>query len=170
MAYEDTRSLDFLASLRSVDPKRVGVVGFSMGAYRAWQLAALSDKAAATAAVAWMGTYDGLMVPGNNVLRGQSSFYMLHPGLPAHLDFPDVASIAAPRPMLFFNGGKDSLFPQQAVQAAYERMHQVWQSQHADDRLETRIWPELGHVFYQEQQEAVFQWLDRWLAPVPERR
>ncbi|MBO8132917.1 alpha/beta fold hydrolase [Dickeya fangzhongdai] len=167
LAYEDMRSLDFLASLRSVDPKRVGVVGFSMGAYRAWQLAALSDKAAATAAISWIGTYDGLMVPGNNVLRGQSSFYMLHPGLSARLDFPDVASIAAPRPMLFFNGGKDTLFPQQAVQAAYDRMHQVWQSQHADERLETRIWPELGHVFYQEQQEAVFQWLDRWLASPP---
>ncbi|ACS84488.1 dienelactone hydrolase [Musicola paradisiaca Ech703] len=164
MAYEDMRSLDFLASLPQVDPKRIGIVGFSMGAYRAWQLAALSDKAAVTAAIAWMGTYDGLMVPGNNVLRGQSAFYMLHPGLSARLDFPDVASIAAPKPMLFFNGGKDSLFPARAVQAAYSRMHRIWLSQQADDRLVTKIWPELGHVFYQEQQDAVFAWLDRWLA------
>lgn len=163
VAYEDTRALDFLASLPEVDPKRIGVLGFSMGAYRAWQLAALSDKAAASAAIAWMGTYDGLMVPGNNILRGQSSFYMLHPGLPAYLDFPDVASIAAPRPMLFFNGGKDPLFSQPVVEEAYRRLHQVWQSQHADDRLETRIWPDLGHVFYQEQQDAVFHWLDSQL-------
>lgn len=165
MAYEDVRATDFLASLKQVDAKRIGVVGFSMGAYRAWQLASLSDKVAATAAVSWIGTYDGLMTPGNNVLRGQSSFYMLHPGLPAHFDFPDVASVAAPNPMLFFNGGKDKLFPETAVQGAYEKMHRVWQSQQADDKLETKMWPELGHVFYQEQQVEVFAWLDRWLMP-----
>lgn len=51
MAYEDMRATDFLASLEQVDKQRIGVVGFSMGAYRAWQLAALSDKVAATAAV-----------------------------------------------------------------------------------------------------------------------
>ncbi|WJY15714.1 alpha/beta fold hydrolase [Pectobacteriaceae bacterium CE90] len=165
MAYEDMRTLDFLASLKQVDPQRIGIVGFSMGAYRAWQLAALSNKAAATVAVSWMGTYEGLMTPGNNVLRGQSSFYMLHPGLSSYFDFPDVASIAAPKPMLVFNGGKDKLFPVSAVEAAYDKMHRVWRSQHADDKLETRIWPELGHVFYQEQQDVAFQWLDRWLMP-----
>ncbi|WJV53278.1 alpha/beta fold hydrolase [Prodigiosinella aquatilis] len=165
MAYEDMRTLDFLASLKQVDPQRIGIVGFSMGAYRAWQLAALSNKAAATVAVSWMGTYEGLMTPGNNVLRGQSSFYMLHPGLSSYFDFPDVASIAAPKPMLVFNGGKDKLFPVSAVEDAYDKMHRVWRSQHADDKLETRIWPELGHVFYQEQQDVAFQWLDRWLMP-----
>ncbi|WJV61951.1 alpha/beta fold hydrolase [Pectobacteriaceae bacterium CE70] len=165
MAYEDMRTLDFLASLKQVDPQHIGIVGFSMGAYRAWQLAALSNKAAATVAVSWMGTYEGLMTPGNNVLRGQSSFYMLHPGLSSYFDFPDVASIAAPKPMLVFNGGKDKLFPVSAVEAAYDKMHRVWRSQHADDKLETRIWPELGHVFYQEQQDVAFQWLDRWLMP-----
>ncbi len=167
MAYEDMRATDFLASLKQVDAKRVGVVGFSMGAYRAWQLAALSDKVAATAAVSWIGTYDGLMTPGNNVLRGQSAFYMLHPGLPAQFDFPDVASVAAPNPMLFFNGGKDKLFPESAVQGAYEKMHRVWKSQNADNKLETKMWPELGHVFYQEQQAEVFDWLDRYLMPKP---
>ncbi|MFS2222946.1 dienelactone hydrolase family protein [Pantoea sp. B65] len=165
MAYEDLRATDFLASLQQVDARRIGVVGFSMGAMRAWQLASLSDKVAATVAISWMGTYDGLMTPGNNVLRGQSAFYMLHPGLPAHFDFPDVASVAAPHPMLVFNGGKDQLFPVNAVQGAYDKMHRVWQSQQADDKLETKIWPQLGHVFYLEQQTEVFSWLDRWLAP-----
>ncbi|PWC16953.1 hydrolase [Brenneria corticis] len=163
MAYEDMRAADFLASLPQVDAERIGALGFSLGAYRAWQLAALSDRVAATAAVAWIGTYSGLMTPGNNVLRGQSAFYMLHPGLSARLDFPDVASIAAPNPMLFFNGAADSLFPSDSVREAYGKMRRVWQSQQADDKLETRIWPELGHVFERQQQEAAFNWLDRWL-------
>lgn len=165
MAYEDMRTVDFLSTLPQVDAKRIGALGFSMGAFRAWQLAALSDKVAATAAISWFGNYDGLMVPGNNVLRGQSSFYMLHPGLANKLDIPDVASLAAPRPLLIFNGGKDKLFPAATVNDAYKKIHTVWRSQNAESQLLTQTWPELGHVFFQEQQEVVFPWLDRWLKP-----
>lgn len=165
VAYEDLRTVDFLSTLKEVDNKRIGVLGFSMGGFRAWQLAALSDKVAATAAISWFGTWNGLMQPGNNVLRGQSAFYMLHPGLAGHLDIPDIASIAAPRPMLIYSGEQDKLFPAAAVNDAFAKVHNVWASQNAQDKLETRTWPELGHVFYQEQQDEVFPWLDKWLKP-----
>ncbi|CNH41548.1 putative hydrolase [Yersinia massiliensis] len=165
MAYEDMRTVDFMATMPSVDRHRIGALGFSMGAYRAWQLAALSDKVAATAAISWFGSYQGLMTPGNNVLRGQSAFYMLHPGIANKLDFPDIASLAAPKPMLLFNGGKDKLFPSEAVEQAYSKVHAIWRSQNVESRLITRSWPTLGHVFYQEQQDVIFPWLDRWLKP-----
>ncbi|CNG25295.1 putative hydrolase [Yersinia similis] len=93
-----------MTTLPSVDPKRIGVLDFIYGAYRAWQLAALSDQVAATAAISWFGNYQGLMTPDNNVL--QSSFYMFHPGIASKLDFPDIASLVAPKPMLLFSGGK----------------------------------------------------------------
>lgn len=163
VAYEDMRTVDFIASLKSVDSQRIGVLGFSMGGFRAWQLAALSDKVAATAVISWFGTYNGLMTPGNNVLRGQSAFYMLHPGMPAKMDIPDIASLAAPKPMLIFSGGQDKLFPADAVNDAFAKAHRVWSSQNADDRLATKTWQALGHVFYQQQQEEVFPWLDKWL-------
>ncbi|EPG3956290.1 dienelactone hydrolase family protein [Klebsiella oxytoca] len=165
VAYEDLRTVNFVSTLKEVDNKRIGVLGFSMGGFRAWQLAALSDKVAATAAISWFGTWNGLMQPGNNVLRGQSAFYMLHPGLAGHLDIPDIASIAAPRPMLIYSGAQDKLFPAAAVNDAFAKVHNVWASQNAQDKLETRTWPELGHVFYQEQQDEVFPWLDKWLKP-----
>lgn len=156
VAYEDLRTVDFLSTLKTVDSQRIGVLGFSMGGFRAWQLAALSDKVAATAVISWFGTWRGLMQPGNNVLRGQSAFYMLHPGLSGRLDIPDIASIAAPKPMLIYSGGKDKLFPAEAVNDAFAKMHKVWESQNAQDKLETKTWPELGHVFYKEQQDEVF--------------
>lgn len=56
VAYEDLRTVDFLSTLKTVDSQRIGVVGFSMGGFRAWQLAALSDKVAATAVISWFGT------------------------------------------------------------------------------------------------------------------
>ena len=40
MTYDDIASTDFLASLNVVDSDRIGCIGFSMGAYRSWMLAA----------------------------------------------------------------------------------------------------------------------------------
>ena len=160
MAREDARAAEFLAGLDRVDARRVAAVGFSMGAYRAWQTAALTDAVRATAAVCWMTGLKNMMVPGNNTLRGQSSYYMIHPGLPRFLDFPDVASIAAPRPMLFFDGGLDPLFPADGVQVAYDKLRAVWRSRHAEERLHLKTWPDLGHVFVDRMQDEVFGWLD----------
>ncbi|MGW3137353.1 dienelactone hydrolase family protein [Streptomyces sp. NPDC001139] len=160
MAREDARAAGFLAGLDRVDARRVAAVGFSMGGYRAWQTAALSDHVAAGAAVCWMTGLKDMMVPGNNTLRGQSSYYMLHPGLARHLDIPDVASIAAPRPMYFLDGAQDPLFPADGVRAAYARLRAVWDSAHAGQRLRTETWPGLGHVFTQPMQDEVFDWLD----------
>ena len=100
------------------------------------------------------------MVPGSNQLRGSSAFQMLHPGLLRWLDFPEVASLAAPKPALFFNGADDRLFPVDAARAAYARMDRVWRAWHAADRFEARIRPG-GHAFERDAQEQAYDWLDR---------
>ncbi len=164
VAREDARAAAMLATLPKVDSRRIAAVGFSMGAYRAWQVAALSKHVAASVNVCWMTTLKEMMVVGNNTLRGQSAFFMLHPGLYDYLDIPDVASIAAPKPALFFNGELDTLFSTAGVTAAYDRMREVWRSQRAGDRLHTRMWPGVGHAFGQPMQEEAFAWLDDALA------
>jgi dienelactone hydrolase len=164
IATEDLRSVDFVAGLPEVDPERVGAIGLSMGAFRTWQLAAGTDHVKVGAAICWLGTTEGLVSPGNNQTVGQSAYSMLHPGLRNLLDYPDVAALACPKPMLFFNGSQDTLFPIASVEAAYAKMHQVWDSQHATENLVTKIWP-LPHVFSQEMQEEAFSFLDRTLKP-----
>ncbi|TQL23228.1 dienelactone hydrolase family protein [Streptomyces sp. SLBN-134] len=159
-AREDQRAAAFLAGLDRVDSRRVAAAGFSMGGYRAWQTAALSDHVAAAVSVCWMTGLREMMVPGNNTLRGQSAFHMLHPGLARHLDIPDVASIAAPRPMLFFHGGRDALFPADGVRAAYGRLRDVWRSCGAGERLRLKTWPERGHVFDAGMQDEAWEWLE----------
>jgi dienelactone hydrolase len=160
VAFEDTRAAALLATLPEVDERRIAAVGFSMGGYRAWQVAALSDHIAATVSACWMTGLKQMMVPGNNTLRGQSAFYMLHPGLYRYLDIPDVASLAAPRPMMLLDGADDPLFTPAGINAAYARMRAVWTSQLAGHRLHTKLWPGLGHVFVREMQEEAFTWLD----------
>jgi len=161
IAGEDARAAEFLAGLPEVNKKKVAAVGFSMGAFRAWQVAALSKHVSAAVADCWMATMRGLMVPGNNQLKGQSAFSMLHPGIAAYLDYPDVAGLAAPKPMLVYAGEKDTLFPLPSVNEAFDKMRKIWAANNAADKLETKIWPDKTHTYVQEMQDASFDWLDK---------
>ena len=135
-------------------------MGLSMGAYRTWQVAAVSDIVKAGVAICWMATNQGLLSWFNNRSEGNSAYALLHPGLFNYLDYPDVASMACPKPMLFYNGDKDKLFPVKTVEAAYEKMHTIWDSQSAGDKLVTKLWP-ATHEFNREMQAESFAWLDR---------
>jgi dienelactone hydrolase len=139
IAWEDLSAAEFLASRPEVDSNRVVAMGVSTGSFRAWQVAALSDRIAGCVAVCWMGTRTGLLVPGGNLTRGQSSFTTTHPGLSNYLDYPDVAIVACPKPVLFYNGDQDKLFPVPIVQDAYSKMRKVWDSQNAGEKLVTKI-------------------------------
>lgn len=160
MALEDARAAELLAAQPEVARGRVAAVGFSMGGFRAWQVAALSDAIAAFVVVNWMATTEGLMVPGNNQLKGSSAWHMLHPGLLRYLDFPDVASLAAPKPVLFFAGEQDDLFPAASARTAFARMARVWGAWKAPERFEAYMLPG-RHEFTQPTQEAAYDWLDR---------
>lgn len=169
MAWEDLRSAEFLAQQRQVDPGRIAAMGWSMGGFRAWQVAALSDHVAAAVAVCWMNTVDQLMTSGNNQTKGNSAYNMVHPGLLDSLDFPDLASIACPKPVLFFNGRQDRLFPVAGVEAAFAQMRRVWSAQGAGDRLVTKLW-DTPHTFNAAMQDEAFAWLEKAMAVTTTRK
>lgn len=159
---DDLRSADFLASLDCVDSTRIGCLGFSMGAYRAWMLAALSDRIAVSASVCWMNTTGYLMTMDNNQNKGGSAWSMIVPGLRRFMDYPHVAAIACPRPALFFNCRQDKLFPTEGVEEAYDVLRRTWEEQDAGDSLVTRLW-DGNHFFNRQMQEEVLEFLCRWL-------
>lgn len=164
IAFEDLRTAEFLASRPEVDAGRVAAMGLSLGGFRTWQVAALSDHVAAGVSVCWMATRKGLMVPGQNQTVGQSAFSMTHPGLAAYMDYPDVASLACPRPMMFLCGNRDPLFPVATIEEAFAKMRKVWVSQQAGDALDTRLY-DAPHEFNLRMQQDAFAWLDQVLKP-----
>ena len=161
MTYDDIRATDFLASLPEVDPQRIGCTGWSMGAYRTWMLSALSDRIKAGAAVCWMVTTDEQLTFRYKRTEN-GGFANCLPGLRRWLDYPHIASIACPKPMLFINGSQDKLFPVAGEQKAFAIMHDVWESQGAGDNLETELW-DMPHSCPLRAQERVLAFFQRFL-------
>ena len=159
MHYDDLYSTDFLATLPEVDPRRIGCLGCSMGAYRSWMLAALSDKIKSAAAICWMVTTDVQMSTADKK-REYGGFANCLPGLRQYLDYPHIASMACPKPMLFINGTLDHLFPVRGVEAAFKVMHDTWKSQGSDSRLETELW-EIKHSCGLKVQERMLEFFNK---------
>ena len=159
MTYDDIASTEFLASLPMVDAKRIGCVGCSMGAYRSWMLSALSDRIKTGASICWMITTDAQLTRRFG-RKENGGFANCIPGLRQYLDYPHIASLACPKPMLFINGTKDKLFPVPGVKDAFSEMHKVWKSQGADNLLDTELW-NIPHSCGLKAQEKMLDFLDK---------
>ena len=163
MTYDDIRSTDFLATLSEVDANRIGCMGCSMGAYRAWMLSALSDRIKAGASVCWMVTTD-VQMTWKYGRSENGGFANCFPGLRRWMDYPHIASLACPNPMLFISGKQDKLFPVPGVEKAFQQMHDVWKSQRSDDKLITELW-DIPHSCGLKAQERVLQFFEQYLKP-----
>ena len=160
MNYEDLYTVDFLTTLPEVDAERIGCVGWSMGGYRSWMLASLTDKVKAGVSVCWMNTTDNQFSWEYGRERG--GFANMLPGIRRYLDYPHIASIACPKPMMFLNGERDKLFAPAGVREAFRQMHEVWSSQGADDKLQTELL-NMGHECGIEVQDVILTFFQKTL-------
>ena len=159
--YDDVASADFLASLPFVDAQRIGAAGLSIGAYRAWMLAALSDRIKATCADCWMITTEAQLTRAYG-RKENGGFANAIPGLRNYLDYPDIASIAAPRPLLLIAGKRDKLFPVPGMEQAFSIMHEVWDACGGSDHLETYLLDQ-GHECNRDNQRMMLEFLNKHL-------
>jgi dienelactone hydrolase len=160
MYWDDIRTLDYLASRPEVDPARIGCVGLSMGGLRTIHLAALDDRIKAAVAVGWMTSFPPQL---QRHVRNTIGFTKLVPGLYRHLDYPDVASLAAPTPLLVINGSKDALFEPSGVTASFDKLAACYKKAGAPDHLRTRLY-DTPHEFNREMQTEAWAWLAKHLS------
>ncbi len=158
IAAEDAAAAAYLSSVPKVDPSRMAAIGFSMGGFRSFQVSSLSSRIRASVAVCCCATLASLMQPGGNRTRGQSAFTTTHPGLFRLLDMPDLASVAAPKPLLAIHGTEDRLFPEAGVQSACEKISAVYRAFGAEDNFRSILRPG-GHEFTLADQEKALAWL-----------
>lgn len=118
MISTDREALDYLCTLPSVDIARIYSFGFSMGAVRSWCLAASDNRIAACAFSNWMTTRASLAEFNPKQLTGPSSYAMSTEGAFPGLDYPEIAAMVAPRPMLMMYGESDPLFAPESITKA----------------------------------------------------
>jgi dienelactone hydrolase len=159
MYWDDIRTVDYLLSRPEVDPSRIGCVGLSMGGLRTIHLAALDDRIKAAVAVGWMTSFPPQL---ERHVRNTIGFTKLVPGLYRYLDYPDVASLAAPTPLLVVNGSQDALFEPAGVRASFDKLAACYRKAGAPDNVRTRLF-DAPHEFNAAMQAEAWDWLARHL-------
>lgn len=159
MFWDDIRTVDYLLTRPDVDSKRIGCVGLSVGAVRSAHLAALDDRIKAGVVVCWMTSFPGQL---KKHIRNTIGHTKVVPGLHRHLDYPDVASLAMPRPVLFMSGSQDGLFDLDAVKASFATLNACYAKAGMPDRCRTRMY-DSPHQFNAEMQAEAWAWLERFV-------
>ena len=144
-----------------VDPRRIGCVGLSVGGVRSAHLAALDDRIKAAVVVGWMTSFPTQLKRRVTNTIGHTK---LVPGLYRYLDYPDVASLAMPTPLLVINGSRDALFEPAGVRASFEKLAACYQKAGVPERLRTRLY-DTPHEFNREMQAEAWSWLEKYLSP-----
>lgn len=159
MCWDDIRTVDYLLTRPDVDAKRIGCVGLSVGGLRSCHLAALDDRIRAAVVVGWMTSFPWQL---KKQIRNTIGFTKVVPGLYQHLDYPDVASLAIPTPMLVINGSKDGLFHPEGVKASFQKLNACYAKARVPDRCRTRLY-DTPHEFNTEMQTEAWAWLRQWI-------
>lgn len=157
MFWDDVRTVDYLCARPDVDPARIGCVGLSVGGLRSCHLAALDERIRAAVVVGWMASFPAQL---RRQVRNTIGHTKVVPGLYQHLDYPDVASLAMPTPLLVINGAKDGLFDLAGVKASFAKLHACYAKAGVPDHCVTRLY-DTPHEFNAEMQTESWGWLKK---------
>jgi dienelactone hydrolase len=124
------RAIDYLETRSEVDAKKIGVTGRSGGGATSWWLVAADDRPACYAPVAGIVDMQAHLCEGESprlkkgVIAGHCDcMYMVNK---YRWDFPMVAALAAPRPVLLGNTDADDIFPVAGYRRLADKVEKVY--------------------------------------------
>jgi hypothetical protein len=157
-AWFGIRALDYLCTRPEVDTNRFGITGHSGGGAYSWMVTALDDRIKAAAPLAGMADVQSHMLDGVMDSHCDCNFFInLY-----RWDFPLVAALAAPRPLLIGGTDADGLFRLPVTLRIYEQVRRIYELYEASNRLGLAIAPG-PHNETPELQLAVMRWFNRHL-------
>ncbi len=163
MLFDEFQALTYLKGRPEVDAERIAAFGLSMGATKAWWLAALDPRVGLCVDLCCLTDYQELIRTGN--LAGHSVYYYV-PRLLKHFQAADINELIVPRPRLSLNGRQDPLTPPAGVERIRDHLLPLY-SEHGraeDCRIELF---DCGHREIPAMRQLVMQWLDRYLVSPP---
>jgi dienelactone hydrolase len=159
MMFDELRAFEYLASRPEVDPQRIGALGMSMGATKAWWLAALDPRVHLCVDVCCLTDYEELI--RTRALSEHGVYYYV-PSLLKHFQTADINELVVPRPRLSVNGRLDPLTPALGVEKIRNRLLPLYRQYgtEADCRIDLF---ESAHVELPEMRKLILEWIDRYL-------
>ena len=160
MLFDEMKALDYLLSRPEADASRVGVFGLSMGATKAWWLAALDTRITTCLDLCCMTDFDELMKANN--LKGHGIYYYV-PSLLKHFETKTINELIVPRPHVSLNGRLDDLTPPKGVEKVRDYLMPLYAKygKTEDCRIELFDCP---HEELPEMRQIILAWLDKYLA------
>jgi len=162
------RAVDLLVSLPEVDPKRIGVIGHSLGGHNALFLATFEPRIQAVVTSCGFNSfakYEGGDLTGwshkGYMPRIASRYRKSAERMP--FDFTEILGALAPRPVFISAPLRDDNFEVSGVKDCINAALPVYvQLFHAGDRL-VAVHPDCAHGFPPDIREQAYEFLDRWL-------
>ena len=157
-AWNCVRSIDYLQTRPEVDAARIGVTGRSGGGAYSWWAAAIDERVKVAVPVAGITSLHNHVVDG--CVEGHCDcMYMVNT---YRWDYPMVAALVAPRPLLISNSDKDRIFPLDGVVDVHRQVKQIYDLYDASENLGLQI-TEGPHKDTQELRVHAFRWFNRFL-------
>jgi dienelactone hydrolase len=157
-AWFGIRALDYLCTRPEVDTNRFGITGHSGGGAYSWTVTALDDRIKAAAPLAGMADVQSHILDGVMDSHCDCNFFVNI----YRWDFPQVAALAAPRPLLIGGTDRDPLFRLSSTLRIAEKVRRIYDLYSANDKLGLVLAPG-PHDETPELQLAVMRWFNRYL-------
>ncbi len=129
------RGIDYLVSRPDVDPKRIGMTGRSGGGAVSFWVATVDERVAAVVPVSGMADLPSYV--GNFVVNGHCDCMFMNNTY--RWPWARMASMVAPRPLLFSNGDQDAIFPMDANERIINRLERTYSLYGAGDRVDSLV-------------------------------
>jgi dienelactone hydrolase len=162
-AWNCVRALDYLETRPEVDKTRFGVTGRSGGGAYSWWIAAIDERIKCAVPVAGITDLQNHVVDG--CVEGHCDcMYMVNT---YRWDYPLVAALVAPRPLLISNTDSDGIFPLDGVVRTFDEARRIYRLYDATEKgtsakVALNISPG-PHKDTQELQVHAFRWLNHHL-------
>jgi hypothetical protein len=160
-AWFGIRALDYLSTRPEVDTNRFGITGHSGGGAYSWTVTALDDRIQVAAPLAGMADITSHIGDGVLDSHCDCNFFINT----YRWDFPQLAALAAPRPLLIGGTDSDRLFNLENTIRLHEKVRRIYKLYDATNKLGLVIAPG-PHDEVPELRLAVLRWFNRHLKGV----